>query len=459
MTAFLGLSQLWRSRSPQPDSASQLRSNRIRLAISTSVISKGVTVLVQLIAFPLAVHALGTERFGVYVLVTTGLAWLSVVYSGLGPGLARGIALSAAKPDPTEEARYFSAAIVLTSLFVLGLVASVAVYGAFRPLTGILLGGKSLLYAQEVRSALPLVLGIVGIQLLGGVADSSRAGYQEQFVTNTWGIVGNLMSLAALVWAVRYWPTVTGMVAAVYGVAALVRMGNVTSLLVRRPYLVPRPRLLTSRHLAAVLHTGAAFMVLQLGVFLNQQVSLLVVGRMKGPVLVGVFAVQFRLFAVLGGMIQMIIQPFWPAVIDAHARDDRAWIASAYRSLVRYSVAYAAVCAVVIALFGGLLVRHWVGRELVADRSTQGLMGLYFLLCIWPQPHAALLIGLGRYWFPAIVSLAENLLMIGLATLLIPAGGAMGLALAFCLANLLTSAWAIPAFARTTLLGNRPRLS
>lgn len=428
-----------------------VRSRRIRLAIRTSIASKGVTIAVQLLAFPLAVRALGAERFGVFVLLTTALAWMSIVYSGLGPGLARGVAEAAANGDQATEARYFTAGIILSAALIAVLGLAVSVWWLTMPTNSFPFSAKFLAYRGELRSAFPLVLLIIALQLIVGVADSARAGYQEQYVTNLWGIIANCGSLLALVVASLFSPTIAAMVVAVYGVAVLGRVGNLATLLKSRPYLLPRLRLLDRVHMRAVLHTGGAFAVLQAGVFINQQVSLVLLGRLTGPTLVGQMAVQFRVFALLGGMIQMVIQPFWPAVIDARVQNHWSWIRQSYRKVVAYCTCYALVGAIGVSLLGRYVVSHWVGAALSPPQTFQTIMGLYFFLCIWPQPHAALLMGLGKYWPPAWISLSENTLMILLAVIMIPRFGITGLAASLCVANVATSGWLIPRLAHVAL--------
>ena len=90
------------------------RNRRIKYAVVTSSLSKVLTLVAQAIAIPITIEALGIEKYGAFVMLSTGLAWMSIASVSVGPGLTKGITTSVVKADIRGVGGYFS-----TSCFLL----------------------------------------------------------------------------------------------------------------------------------------------------------------------------------------------------------------------------------------------------------------------------------------------------------------------------------------------------
>src|SRR5208283_4166291 len=111
------------------------RQQRMVWAWSTSLLSKVVTIGVQLLAVPLVYRALGQGGYAAYAAVTAAAGLIGVLNLGMGGSLVTPIAEAAARSDEREQAMLVQAGLgplVLVCLF--GLVAVIPVV-AFVPLS------------------------------------------------------------------------------------------------------------------------------------------------------------------------------------------------------------------------------------------------------------------------------------------------------------------------------------
>jgi len=427
------------------------RTRRLGYAVVTSVSSKVASIAVQLLALPIAINALGAEKYGVFVTLSAALMWLSIANMGLSPGLTRGIAISVANADRTSERRYFSSAFFLIFGVAFLLLTFLAVVWWSVPVET-LFGNEYSMYSDEVRGGLLLLGLLLTLTLALSVVDAARAGYQEQYANNLSTTLGNTLSIVLLFVVAYYWPTIAGMIVAIYGMYVLAQLLNGFHLIwLSRPYLVPRLDHFDFGLCKMLFGTGLAFVLVWISSYINQQLSLFLVGRQLGPDSAASFAVMLRMTDLLGSVVIMFTLPLWPAITDAMARGEISWVRSSYRKLVLLSTCYAIVAGGLIAVAGQPIVRLWIGPEVLPTGLLQGFIGLYFVLVMWTHVHYMTLVGLGRLWAPAIVLLMESVVMVPLALWFIYSMHSAGVAAALCLSTVGLGVWLLPIMVKTAL--------
>ena len=92
------------------------RGDRLKLAVLASVGSKIVSVSLQFLVIPLAIRALGAERYGVYAMLTSSLGWIPLAGACIAPGLT--IAIAAVRGDYETEADYLTSALYIAAQYV-----------------------------------------------------------------------------------------------------------------------------------------------------------------------------------------------------------------------------------------------------------------------------------------------------------------------------------------------------
>ncbi|MBN4073777.1 MAG: hypothetical protein COC05_04065 [Gammaproteobacteria bacterium] len=422
----------------------EIRTRRIKYSVATSAASKLVTIGAQLLAVPIAIKALGVSQYGVFIMLSAALTWVSMGNIGVGPGLIKGIAASVAKGDQLEESRYFTTALFLVTSIAILLLSILIITILLLPM-GAVFGVQTSELAFEIQVGVILLGGVLSLQVILSVVEASRAGYQEQYVNNLWGIFGNTLSIILLLAVALYWPTIAGMIIAVYGTVVFAKLLNGVHLVtVKRPYLMPRFENFNISFIRILMSTGLAFLLVQISALVNQQSGVLLLGTMLGAESVVSYATMFRLVILAGGIVAMVSQPLLPAYIDAVARGDTKWALKAYRKSSFLLMTYAVVAGILFATFGQDIIRLWVGESIVPSLMVQKLFGLYFVLSMWAHINYIALFGMGVVWRSSIALLVESLLMVLIATWLIEDMGAAGAVAALCIANICISTWFLP---------------
>lgn len=416
---------------------------RIKLAIVTSGISKAFTFVSQLLAIPLVITALGVEKFGIFTMITSVLAWVSLASIGLFPGLTREITKNSDKTSNVDTELFSSVfAIILFIVIPVGLLISlIVVFSSVE----FIFGKKYTSYEDEIKYSMLLALWIIVFQVIFSTADAVRAGLHQQHVTNIWGALGNLLSIALLLIGAFFIPTISFVILAMYGSITIAKLFNLGHLLLDKSNNISLGIAFFNKSFAKVLfYTGTAFLISQIAVMINQQLIVYVVGYIVGPNDVASFSIMIRLTIIFGGVVIMITQPTWPAISQSLKNNNYAWARKRALKTMIVIMSYAILFALTLHFYGGLIISYWLGDKVIISQGLITLTSLYFIVVIWNHYCYVILIAVGQTWIPAIVLLSEAVVALLVSLYLIPKLGIEGGMLSLLIAGVLVTAIIAP---------------
>ena len=431
--------------------AKSSRGIAIRSAVLTSLLSKGGNVLLQLVAMPIAYRELGKEEFGVFGIAASLLGIIHLMQIGIGPSLTSAIARLAAAEDKDGQRLYYCSAIV--TVFVLGILGCLvaALVLTFVPITT-LLGDRWEPYADLVRRVCYISLAVVFMEFIFGISDQARAGFQEVHINNLWGAAGNVAAGAALAAGIFAFPTPEFILLVVYGIPALLRLGNSVALVRKRPYLISGPRKVsfaTGKELAS---DGILFSVGQCVVPLSQREGgVIIAAHIGGPAAAGIVTILLQVSTLLMGFVVMFTYPLWPAVADAAARFDTTWIRNSWKRMASFGSAYGIAVIIGMAVAGPFVIGLWLDDPDGYNRPLLIGFAFYFACMVWNHVNYMVLLGLRELKKTAIIATSEAVVVVGCAFLGMKAFGLPGLFLGMGCAILSITGWIFPILVRRNL--------
>ena len=428
------------------------RTHRIKLAALTSIASKVVTIALQVFALPLALHALGVAKFGVYEMLGATLSWVTMAQVGIGPGLTLGISTSVAKGDTSAQSRYFSSALYMVGTVVAALCLVLLMCIWVLPVAALFGGKINPSVTPELRLDMTCLVIFLLTRIILSVFDAAQAGYQEQYICNLWATLGNILSLIALIFATRIHPTILTIIVAVNALPIIADVFNAARLIGwSHPALKPKLANFDWVLGKSLLGNGVAFSTVVASSYLMYSCSVLLIGRMHGPQSAATFAVLQQACNTALGTVVMFVQPLWPALNDAKSRSDRGWAVRASSKVTLFSMAYALAVGLVMAVFGHEIFKIWYHSRIDITEPLQICFGLYFVLAVWEYVHYNILIGMNNLLVPAVLMAVRSVVMLAMAPFLIDRFGDVGLAAALCLAQVLLSTWIFPLLVKRAL--------
>lgn len=346
-------------RASNPSAApGQARGARVVQGTLAAFAGKGLGVAVGLLAIPLAVGALGPERYGVWVTLTTLLAWFQLADLGIGNGLLNAVAGARGGKHSDEARRH-----VATAFWILGALAA-----------GMLLVTAAMSYLvdwsavfhlrtpqarTEIAPALAVAGALFALSFPLSLLDRIYVALQEGALANGWATTASLASLLALVVVVETGGGLVALVAGFSGARLLVQAINAGWLFLRhRPDLAPRAAAIDRRSATALMRTGGLFFAVQAAALVLYETDNLIIARVLDARSVTPYSVAWRLFLVPAAPAIMVFPYLWAAYADAGARRDAPWIHASFRtSLAIGTISAAALCAPLLYWGRGIILR------------------------------------------------------------------------------------------------------
>jgi O-antigen/teichoic acid export membrane protein len=419
------------------------RNTLLRWAMMGSASSKVTGLALQAIAIPLVYHSLGPHQFALYLLLTAALSSIGLAQMGAGPGLTQGIAHANAAQRRDHEAALLNAGFRLTLLGALvGAVVIVSIIHLVSPER--LFGVAFATDRAEIIQVANVCIVVLMAQMIAGVVDSALAGYQEQVLSSIASMTANAVSVVLLLIVCNHQPGITSVILVLFGVPTLSRVVNLVLLCMRRPYLLQGAWQPARGFYRTLLSTGFAFWAIQVGILLEQNGGTFILARMSSTQDTDLFAIVYKYLGLASTPIAILTQPLWPAIADAIAHRDIAWIHRSYARIWRALNLYSAVLALVAIVAGQWIFQRFLHIDTSGHFWMFFILGIYFVVNMQTHLMFVTLMGMQGNWQAAIVLVSQYVLTLLLGIALVPWLGAAGMALAYLLASALLPVWLLP---------------
>lgn len=419
------------------------RQKRIKLAWGTSLLSKGATIGVQVLAVPLVYHALGEGGYAAYAAVTASASLIGILNLGLGGSLVTPIAEAVARQDERRQAELVQAVLVpLALMCLLGFIVAIPLV-AFLPLST-LFGRVGATGSLDLRIAALIAftatLAAVPVSAVGFL----RQAYQEMHFSYLVGAASNALLCIALVVAAKQSTSLAVFVA----IFVLVPLGgnalNFVCLLRQRRFLLRRQGAIAWKDRSHLLTDGIHFLGASFTSVLVYQWPVYWMARSTPASNSSLFAICIQATVLQLGFVSGLLLPMWSPVADARARAEHHWLDIQVKRGRAVVVAVGGSALLTMLFFGERLIHLWLRKPIALGWQIRGLIGAYILLAIWESFHFIVALGFGRLR-EATTAVFQRSCVFALAVPLLAAlGGPKAIWCGMCFSILLWTAWRLP---------------
>ena len=409
------------------------RYRRAGITASSSFVTKALNILISFLSVPLTVHYLGSERYGVWLTISSLLTWMSMTDFGLAGNALVNVLAEASGREDREGARHYAAS-AFWALTGVGVFTGIIALTTFRfiPWREVFrVSAATSTHELQLACALTLAFLVVNFPL--SMQNSIYSAYQDGFLANMWGIAGNGLALLALVVVSRSHGGLPQLVLALSGTRTAVSVANYFFLFRRYHWLKPSPLAIRWHCIKRLFSLGGKYLVTQLASLGIYQSQPIIITQLLGPTKVVIFVVAYKIIALPMDLVYMATAPFISAFGEAKARHDWHWIRGAYRNATVASIAFGLPLLAIVSLFAKPIIRVWAGAAAVP--STRLVLGLaiYSLLGIGFMAAGQMLTGLEHVNALALSLTLCAIGIIGSCILVAPRWGLTGIAL--CMAG------------------------
>ena len=357
----------------------------------TGLGSRGVGFLVSFLSVPLTIGYLGKERYGVWILLSSLLAWVRLADLGVGNGLRTAIAsaLGSGRPDLVRILLSTAFALLCTIAAVLGLAAAVA----WPWINWVALFGVT---TEEARSEVgPAIATSFALFLLAFPLSITAVTYdalQEGKLQNYWGMAGNIASLVALVVVTHTHGGLVRLVMALSGTGLFVNILSAVWLFGRyKPVFAPRPQAVQISSVRRLLRVGGTFFLIQIVALVVFQTDNFIVAKFAGSASVPSYSLTYTLFSYSYLPQTILFNYVWVAYAHAIARRDIGWVARMLKRNLSFSLGFTLAAIVPLIFIARPFIQLWTRGAVVPPVDLVFWMAAWGMISAFCSPIACLL--------------------------------------------------------------------
>ena len=352
----------------------QDRNRRAAVSGGVATLARVVQIGSSLFTVPLTLRYLGTERFGLWMTISSVLAMATFADFGVGNGVLNTVAKAFGQDDILSIRRALSSGFaILFSIAGCALTAFFAIYpfvnwaNVFRVYTPVAIA--------EAGPALAVFAVCFALNIALDTVQRVQLGIQQGYRYGLWQTIGSFMGLVGVLLGISFHVSLPMLVVALAGAPTLATLANALHFFgVARPDLRPGLPFVSGEVVRRIARLGLLFFILQLAASIAFSADNLIIARTLGAVRVPDYAVPQRMFALISMLTAMMLTPLWPAYGEAISRGDTPWIRRTLRHSLFSAFAASATAATIVLLLSHKLLALWVGGRV--QPSFPLLLGL-----------------------------------------------------------------------------------
>lgn len=429
-------------RKPDLANKSHDRYRRITLASITGIAARVISAGTGLVSAPLTINYLGKEQFGLWMAVSSLVAWLQLTDLGMSNGLTNAISESHGRDDHKLIRQHITTALVSNIAISLLCAIPIVLLSKFLPWDTIFKiqtpGLASLASDCFLTVGLIFVLSMP-IAIVGRVFSALQLGHWSNIIqigTSVFGLACLLSAIkakASMIWLIM-----------------IVSIGPILGHLVawfvlsaKVPWCKISLNLVDLYAFKRIARSSIPLFTFQIGGLAVNQTTNIILANIGSLTLVADFNIVYKIYLFLFSIGSSISSPFYPAIREAFERGDQAWARSAIKKVVQLRTLSLLLPLIIIVFWGDKIVAAWIRQDL---GMPMGMLGWFvFLLAMIcsaiSSTFGEVLSSLDHIWPQIKVVIISAFITIFGNLILVPKLNVMGIYLAFLISTFYPIYW------------------
>lgn len=355
---------------------------------------KGCSIFLGLFTVPLTLGYVNKETYGLWLTISSMIAWMSYFDIGLNNGLKNNLAAAFAKNDYDLGKRLVSTTYALLILIFIPIMIILLLVVQFIDLESILnissgsVQGLRLTVCISISYfCIQFILSTLNVVLLADQrpADSSFRILCTQFFSIiiiyllTLTTKGNLVYLC---------------LASTFAPLLILFLFNIVLFSKRYKKISPNVKYVNFSFVPSLMNLGVKFFIIQIAVLVQFQLTNFLIMRYYGPSDVTEYNVAQKFFSILFMVWSITVSPLWVATTDAYVRKDFIWIRNALKKYIRLIFVFIFV-GVIMFYISPLFFKLWLHDTVIISKGLSFWLLVYYFVQIFASVFVNVLNGCG----------------------------------------------------------------
>lgn len=394
------------------------RTTLVKKNILATFIIKGLSVVISLLYVPLTLNYLNPTRYGIWMTLTSIVAWMGIFDIGLGNGLRNKLTEVLAVGDKEKAKKYVSTAYAMLSIIVVSVC--ILFFIANHWINWSLVLNTSETYGEELKTLALIVVILFGLKFVLNIISTVFTADQRPAFGSIFEVIGSAIGLL-IIWFL----TITNKTSLVtFGLATMLTPvivyfgASLVFFKYKYAYIRPSLNSIDLSHAKDLAGLGLQFFVIQIAVLVIFQTSNILIAQFFSPAEVTPYNIVFKYFSILTMVWGILMTPLWSAFTQALAQNDFEWIKKTISKLNK--LMFITVFLIVFMALGAKsIISIWTANQIIINPIMVWIFALYTLISIWNNIYAFLLNGINIIRIQVYTSIAAAILHIPITFVLV----------------------------------------
>lgn len=350
--------------------------------IAYSFLIKMISILVNLTLVPLTINYLNPTRYGIWLTLSSIIAWFSFFDIGFGHGLRNKLVEARALGDYRKAKTYISTTYCILTIIFLSIWLLFYVLNIFLDWNKIL--NVSLIFDEELSKVALIVISFFCLQMILRTINTVIIADQKPAKASFFDMIGQVFSLLIV-----YILTISTKGSLIYlsiGLGgAQIFMLMVSSLFFysrQYKFISPSFNYINFSLAKEIINLGFKFFIIQIGVIVIFQSNNVIITQVGSPEDVTIFNIAYKYLGVALTLFSIILSPFWSAITDAYVKEEINWILNLFNKFKIFKfLLFLFICLMVA--FSNFVYLKWVGERISVPIIISCFVGIYvYLMCL-----------------------------------------------------------------------------
>ena len=371
------------------------RSRKSIFNIILSFGAKGIIIITHLMIVPLTINYVNPTQYGIWLTLSSIIAWIGFFDLGFGNGMRNKVAESKAKGNVELARQYVSTTYFAIGAIVFCLFLTAQVLNMFLSWPSILKVDVS--YTEELRKVFSILTTFFCFNMVLKLFKSLLFADQKPGLVSWIDVVGQLICLGSIWLLTKFTEGSLMNLASFYSGIPTLTILFVSAYAYRftsyKQY-APHFKYVRKGLVKDVMKIGIQFFVIYLCMLVIFQIINVVISRELGPESVTEYNIAHKYFNIAYSVMGIILMPFWTAFTDAYHKNDYVWMRKTKGVLEKIWLCEVIAVALMV-IIAPWFYKIWIGDKVSVGTALTIGMAVFLLVQSIGAVYTHLINGVG----------------------------------------------------------------
>ena len=361
-----------------------VRSKRAQKNIFSSIIIRGFSIALGLISMPLTINYLEPEKYGIWITLSSIIAWFSFFDIGLGGGLRNKFAEAIAQNKQDLARTYVSTTYAILLLIISVFMLMFYLVTPFISWNLILNVTTNVATSSELKLLGVIIFTSFSISFVLKLITTILTADQRPALASVFDLIGQILSVIIIIILIKTTQGSLIYLSIVYSSIPVLVLLSSSVWFFTGKYKIYRPAIkyIDFSKAKDLLNIGVKFFMLGIAVLLLYQTNVIVISQLFGPKEVTPYNVAFKYYSILSMGFGIIITPFWSAFTEAWVKHETLWIKKIMQKLfIIWGILF--IVGVLMVVFSKWIFSIWIGDKVHITYIMSILICTWVLINAW----------------------------------------------------------------------------